>query len=242
MGTSIEAECKAHRLMADVFCDVAMVLDCLSLSLPTTYRLPVLCLSSTLFAASGVSGRSAKSSLSSHFAKWNNIAELNAVSEQRRWMRVLRLMRIQDRIESGDCRLTSGHATRIHCRLPVSQSIGNMDPDILPTISPSSTEYRCCQSGEITHHKPPTRQHPAVISSRDRQSPKAQGRRSSRNDIRKSGWLSLQMAIWTRNRPLRLRCLSQKSTRLPTTKSIKLNHKVSKTTRNQSRNNNQSIP
>ncbi|KAE9968361.1 hypothetical protein EG328_007633 [Venturia inaequalis] len=78
VGTSIEAECKAHRLLADVFCGFAMVLDCLSLSLPATYRLPVLCLSSTLFAASGVSGRAAKSSLSSHFAKWNNIAELNA--------------------------------------------------------------------------------------------------------------------------------------------------------------------
>ncbi|TID19693.1 DUF647 domain-containing protein [Venturia nashicola] len=78
MGTSIDAECKAHRLLADFLCDLAMVLDCLTLSLPSSYRLPVLCLSSTLFAASGVSGRSAKSSLSSHFAKWNNIAELNA--------------------------------------------------------------------------------------------------------------------------------------------------------------------
>jgi hypothetical protein len=81
MGTSIEAECKAHRLISDVFCDVAMVLDFLSLSLPTTFRFPVLCLSSTLFAASGVAGRSSKSSLSAHFAKWNNIGELNAVSQ-----------------------------------------------------------------------------------------------------------------------------------------------------------------
>lgn len=91
MGTSIEAECKAHRLISDVYCDVAMILDCLSLSLPRTFRLPVLCVSSTLFAASGVAGRASKSSLSAHFAKWNNIAELNAVSDRARLFITLEL-------------------------------------------------------------------------------------------------------------------------------------------------------
>jgi hypothetical protein len=80
MGTSIEAECKAYRLMADVFCDTAMILDCMSPLFPVKVRFVVLCISSTLFAASGVAGNSSKSSLSAHFAKWNNLGELNAVS------------------------------------------------------------------------------------------------------------------------------------------------------------------
>jgi hypothetical protein len=80
MGTSIEAECKAYRLMSDIFCDTAMILDCMSPLFPTTIRFVILCISSTLFAAAGVAGNSSKSSLSGHFAKWNNLGELNAVS------------------------------------------------------------------------------------------------------------------------------------------------------------------
>lgn len=80
MGTSIEAECKAYRLLCDILCDVAMILDCLSPLLPVRIRFAVLCTSSSLFAASRVAGSASKSSLSSHFAKWNNLGELNAVS------------------------------------------------------------------------------------------------------------------------------------------------------------------
>lgn len=79
-GTSIEAECKAWRLAADVLCDVAMVLDCLSPFFPHGVRFLVLCFSSLLYSASGVAGNASKSSLSGHFAKWNNLGELNAVS------------------------------------------------------------------------------------------------------------------------------------------------------------------
>ncbi|WQF75419.1 Putative Root UVB sensitive family [Colletotrichum destructivum] len=77
-GTSIEAECKAWRLAADVLCDVAMVLDCLSPIFPHGVRFLVLCFSSLLYSASGVAGNASKSSLSGHFAKWNNLGELNA--------------------------------------------------------------------------------------------------------------------------------------------------------------------
>ncbi|GJC80778.1 protein root UVB sensitive 3 [Colletotrichum liriopes] len=77
-GTSIEAECKAYRLAADVLCDVAMVLDCLSPLFPRGIRFAVLCFSSLLYSASGVAGNASKSSLSGHFAKWNNLGELNA--------------------------------------------------------------------------------------------------------------------------------------------------------------------
>ncbi|KAK2031011.1 DUF647-domain-containing protein [Colletotrichum zoysiae] len=77
-GTSIEAECKAYRLASDVLCDVAMVLDCLSPFFPRGIRFLVLCFSSLLYSASGVAGNASKSSLSGHFAKWNNLGELNA--------------------------------------------------------------------------------------------------------------------------------------------------------------------
>ncbi|KAK2060136.1 DUF647-domain-containing protein [Colletotrichum caudatum] len=77
-GTSIEAECKAYRLASDVLCDVAMVLDCLSPFFPRSIRFLVLCFSSLLYSASGVVGNASKSSLSGHFAKWNNLGELNA--------------------------------------------------------------------------------------------------------------------------------------------------------------------
>ncbi|KAK2040989.1 DUF647-domain-containing protein [Colletotrichum somersetense] len=78
LGTSIEAECKAYRLASDVLCDVAMVLDCLSPFFPRSIRFLVLCFSSLLYSASGVAGNASKSSLSGHFAKWNNLGELNA--------------------------------------------------------------------------------------------------------------------------------------------------------------------
>ncbi|KAK1975577.1 vitamin B6 photo-protection and homoeostasis-domain-containing protein [Colletotrichum cereale] len=77
-GTSIEAECKAYRLASDILCDVAMVLDCLSPFFPRSIRFMVLCFSSLLYSASGVAGNASKSSLSGHFANWNNLGELNA--------------------------------------------------------------------------------------------------------------------------------------------------------------------
>jgi hypothetical protein len=80
MGTSIEAECKAYRLASDVLCDTAIILDCLSPFFPKSVRFLVLCVSSILFSAAGVAGNASKSSLSGHFARWNNLGELNAVS------------------------------------------------------------------------------------------------------------------------------------------------------------------
>lgn len=81
MGTSIEAECKAYRMASDVLCSIAFILDCLSPLFPRSIRFIILCCSSILFAASGVAGNASKSSLSGHFAKWNNLGELNAVSQ-----------------------------------------------------------------------------------------------------------------------------------------------------------------
>ncbi|KAH7125338.1 vitamin B6 photo-protection and homoeostasis-domain-containing protein [Dendryphion nanum] len=78
LGTSLEPECKMYRLAADIFNDTAMVLDCLSPAFPKTARVLVLSFSSVLRALCGVCAGSSKASLSAHFAKRNNLGELNA--------------------------------------------------------------------------------------------------------------------------------------------------------------------
>jgi hypothetical protein len=83
LGTAIEPECKKYRLLADFFNDAALVLDLLSPALPTPMRVGVLSGSSVLRAMCGVAGGGSKACLSGHFAKWNNLGELNAVSHAR---------------------------------------------------------------------------------------------------------------------------------------------------------------
>ncbi|KAJ5157489.1 uncharacterized protein N7482_008589 [Penicillium canariense] len=79
VGTALEPECKTYRLAADVFNDVAMILDCLSPMVPAgAMRVSILSTAGVLRALCGVAGGSSKASLSAHFAKWGNLAELNA--------------------------------------------------------------------------------------------------------------------------------------------------------------------
>ncbi|KAK1138910.1 hypothetical protein N8T08_001699 [Aspergillus melleus] len=79
VGTALEPECKMYRLAADVFNDVAMVLDCLSPMIPAGVgRVTVLSTAGVLRALCGVAGGSSKASLSAHFSKWGNLAEVNA--------------------------------------------------------------------------------------------------------------------------------------------------------------------
>ncbi|PLN84199.1 DUF647-domain-containing protein [Aspergillus taichungensis] len=79
VGTALEPECKMYRLAADVFNDLAMILDCLSPMIPAgSCRVGVLSTAGVLRALCGVSGGSSKASLSAHFAKWGNLAEVNA--------------------------------------------------------------------------------------------------------------------------------------------------------------------
>ena len=80
LGTALEPECKMYRLAADIFNDAAMVLDCLSPTFPKPFRVACFSLSSVLRALCGVAAGSSKASLSAHFAKWDNLGELNAVS------------------------------------------------------------------------------------------------------------------------------------------------------------------
>lgn len=78
LGQAIEPECKYYRFLADIFNDSAMFLDVLSPALPNAGKVAALCASGVLRALCGVSGASAKASLSAHFARSGNLAELNA--------------------------------------------------------------------------------------------------------------------------------------------------------------------
>ncbi|GIJ89808.1 hypothetical protein Asppvi_008754 [Aspergillus pseudoviridinutans] len=79
VGTALEPECKMYRLAADVFNDVAMILDCLSPMIPAGVgRVGVLSAAGVLRALCGVAGGSSKASLSAHFARGGNLAEVNA--------------------------------------------------------------------------------------------------------------------------------------------------------------------
>ncbi|KAI0205580.1 vitamin B6 photo-protection and homoeostasis-domain-containing protein [Astrocystis sublimbata] len=78
LGQAIEPECKYYRFLADILNDSAMFLDVLSPALPGPAKVVALCMSGVLRALCGVSGGSAKASLSAHFAKSGNLAELNA--------------------------------------------------------------------------------------------------------------------------------------------------------------------
>ncbi|KAL2858645.1 vitamin B6 photo-protection and homoeostasis-domain-containing protein [Aspergillus pseudodeflectus] len=79
VGTALEPECKMYRFAADIFNDLAMVLDCLSPMIPAGVgRVTVLSAAGVLRALCGVAGGSSKASLSAHFARWGNLAEVNA--------------------------------------------------------------------------------------------------------------------------------------------------------------------
>ncbi|KAI1295939.1 vitamin B6 photo-protection and homoeostasis-domain-containing protein [Xylaria venustula] len=78
LGQAIEPECKFYRFIADIFNDSAMFLDVLSPALPGPAKVVTLCVSGVLRALCGVSAGSAKASLSAHFARSGNLAELNA--------------------------------------------------------------------------------------------------------------------------------------------------------------------
>ena len=79
LGPSFSPECKRYRLLADIFNDAAMLLECLCPLLPTrSLRVAVLCSASMGKALCGVAAGSAKASLSAHFARRDNLGELGA--------------------------------------------------------------------------------------------------------------------------------------------------------------------
>jgi hypothetical protein len=78
MGQAIEPECKFYRFLADIFNDGAQILDLLTPALPYFPKLTVMVSASILRSLCGVAASASKASLSAHFAKTGNLAELNA--------------------------------------------------------------------------------------------------------------------------------------------------------------------
>lgn len=78
MGQAIEPECKTYRFMADLFNDSALMLDLLTPLLPFFPKVYVMVAASILRALCGIAASASKASLSAHFAKNSNLAELNA--------------------------------------------------------------------------------------------------------------------------------------------------------------------
>lgn len=78
MGQAIEPECKYYRFLADIFNDMAQFLDLLLPALPLLPKVSVMVSASILRALCGVAAGASKATLSAHFAKTGNLAELNA--------------------------------------------------------------------------------------------------------------------------------------------------------------------
>jgi hypothetical protein len=77
-GLAIEPECKRYRFLADLFNDSAFFLDLLSPSLGPWAKVLTLSAGEALRALCGVAAGASKAALSSHFAQFDNLAELNA--------------------------------------------------------------------------------------------------------------------------------------------------------------------
>lgn len=78
MGQAIEPECKYYRFLADIFNDMSQFLDLLLPALPLLPKVSVMISASILRALCGVAAGASKATLSAHFAKTGNLAELNA--------------------------------------------------------------------------------------------------------------------------------------------------------------------
>lgn len=78
MGQAIEPECKYYRFLADIFNDCSQFLDLLLPALPLMPKVSVMVTASVLRSLCGVAAGASKATLSAHFAKTGNLAELNA--------------------------------------------------------------------------------------------------------------------------------------------------------------------
>lgn len=78
MGQAIEPECKFYRFLADIFNDASQMLELFIPALPFLPKVGVMVGASILRALCGVAANASKASLSAHFAKTGNLAELNA--------------------------------------------------------------------------------------------------------------------------------------------------------------------
>ncbi|KAI3557326.1 hypothetical protein CABS01_10826 [Colletotrichum abscissum] len=77
-GLVIEPECKRYRYLADIFNDSAFFLDLFSPYFDPWTKVLALVLAEALRAMCGVAAGASKAALSKHFARRNNLSELNA--------------------------------------------------------------------------------------------------------------------------------------------------------------------
>ncbi|KAK2012072.1 DUF647-domain-containing protein [Colletotrichum eremochloae] len=77
-GLVIEPECKRYRFLADIFNDSAFFLNLFSPYFDPWTKVGALVLAEALGAMCGVAAGASKAALSKHFARRNNLSELNA--------------------------------------------------------------------------------------------------------------------------------------------------------------------
>ena len=76
-GSSLDANAKSWRLVADVFNDLALVIDLLSPTIPLLF-MPLVCVSSLCRAVTGVAGGATRAACVRHFALRDNLADVAA--------------------------------------------------------------------------------------------------------------------------------------------------------------------
>ena len=143
-----------YRLAADIFNDAAMILDCLSPTLPKSSRVMLLSLSSVLRSLCGVAAGSSKASLSAHFATQGNLGELNAVGKFSAYPNTT-----NDFVEGfkpGNHHISHGNVGWEPSRISHLVPSGNMDcNDFSPGYS-SRHELSSCQSRQHAYSQQAT--------------------------------------------------------------------------------------
>jgi len=77
-GTVLDSDCKTWRFLADILNDAGLMMEVLAAQLPRPLFLPTTMAAQVLKACCGVAAGATKAALSSHFAKNDNFADLNA--------------------------------------------------------------------------------------------------------------------------------------------------------------------
>jgi hypothetical protein len=78
-SSSLGTEPQKYRLLADLFNDLALLSDCM-IPRVLAYRLPLLCFSGVSRALCGVMANAVGATMTAHFAKRGNLADVSAKS------------------------------------------------------------------------------------------------------------------------------------------------------------------
>jgi len=78
-SSALGTEPQKYKLLADLLYDIALLSDCL-VPRSVHYRLPLLCFSGVSRALCGVIAGGVGATITAHFAKWGNLADVSAKS------------------------------------------------------------------------------------------------------------------------------------------------------------------